>query len=167
MPKEEVNAFFTRLHDCLIENAGRAVDITGHIYSDPSFDATPASSPSGPIDDSVWTRADIYSSEEPSKRPAIRRAGKQKLSRSPNDPAVPINKSVHDDYIICLEDGKKLKMLKRYLSTQYGLTPDEYRKRWGLPPNYPMIAANYRASKSEYAKQTGLGTYDRQVAHHD
>lgn len=72
-------------------------------------------------------------------------------------PAVPINKSVHTDFIICLEDGKKLKMLKRYLRSTYNLSPDEYRKRWGLPPDYPMVAPSYAARRSEFAKKIGLG----------
>ena len=72
-------------------------------------------------------------------------------------PAAPINKSLQHDYIICLEDGKKLKMLKRYLRSTYDLTPDEYRKRWGLPPDYPMVAPAYAARRSEFAKKSGLG----------
>lgn len=72
-------------------------------------------------------------------------------------PAVAVNKSVTDDYIICLEDGRKLKMLKRYLRSKYGLSPDEYRQRWGLPANYPMVAPNYAKTRSDYAKKIGLG----------
>lgn len=72
-------------------------------------------------------------------------------------PAVPINRSVHNDYIVCLEDGKKLKMLKRYLRSTYGISPDEYRKRWGLPADYPMVAPSYAARRSEFAKKIGLG----------
>jgi predicted transcriptional regulator len=72
-------------------------------------------------------------------------------------PAVPVNKSVHNDYIICLEDGKKLTMLKRYLRSTYDMTPDEYRKRWGLPADYPMVAPAYAAQRSAFAKQIGLG----------
>src|SRR3954452_21593305 len=72
-------------------------------------------------------------------------------------PAVPINKSVFPDYIVCLEDGKKLKMLKRHLLTSYGLSPDAYRAKWGLPRDYPMIAPNYAAVRSGLAKQIGLG----------
>jgi len=72
-------------------------------------------------------------------------------------PAVPIKKSVTADHIICLEDGKKLKMLKRYLRSQFGLTPEEYRARWGLPHDYPMVAPNYAAQRSKLAKQIGLG----------
>lgn len=72
-------------------------------------------------------------------------------------PAVPIKKSVTDNYVICLEDGKKLKMLKRYLRSHYGLTPDEYRARWRLPMDYPMVAPNYAAQRSVFAKKIGLG----------
>jgi predicted transcriptional regulator len=72
-------------------------------------------------------------------------------------PAVPIKKSITPDYLICLEDGKKLKMLKRYLRSRYKLTPDQYRAKWGLAPDYPMVAANYAARRSEFAKQIGLG----------
>jgi len=72
-------------------------------------------------------------------------------------PAVPIKKSVTDDYIVCLEDGKKLKMLKRYIRTRYGLSPDEYRAKWGLGQDYPMVAPNYAAKRSEFAKKIGLG----------
>lgn len=72
-------------------------------------------------------------------------------------PAVPVRKSVTDDYIICLEDGKKLKMLKRHLMTAYGMTPEEYRAKWGLKADYPMVAPNYAAKRQELAKKIGLG----------
>jgi predicted transcriptional regulator len=72
-------------------------------------------------------------------------------------PAVPIKRSVTPDYIVCLEDGKKLKMLKRHLMTHYNMTPDEYRRKWGLNADYPMVAPNYAAARSELAKQMGLG----------
>ncbi|MGB0497246.1 MAG: MucR family transcriptional regulator [Rubricella sp.] len=72
-------------------------------------------------------------------------------------PAVPIKKSVTDDYIICLEDGRKLKMLKRHLATAYDMTPDEYRAKWGLPPSYPMVAPNYAKKRQALAKKIGLG----------
>lgn len=72
-------------------------------------------------------------------------------------PAVPIRKSITPDHIICLEDGKKLKMLKRHLRTTYNLTPEEYRAKWGLPPDYPMVAPNYAAQRSQFAKKIGLG----------
>ena len=72
-------------------------------------------------------------------------------------PAVPIKKSVTPDYLICLEDGKKLKMLKRHLKTVYNMTPDDYREKWGLPADYPMVAPNYAKRRSELAKEIGLG----------
>lgn len=75
----------------------------------------------------------------------------------PQKPAVPIKKSVTPDYIISLEDGKKFKSLKRHLMTHYGLTPDEYRAKWGLPSDYPMVAPNYAAARSQLAKTMGLG----------
>jgi len=77
------------------------------------------------------------------------------------EPAVAIKRSVTPDFIVCLEDGKKLKMLKRHLATAYGMTPDEYRQRWGLPPDYPMVAPNYALQRSNLAKQIGLGSRPR------
>ncbi len=77
--------------------------------------------------------------------------------RETPNPAVPVKKSVTPDYIICLEDGKKLKMLKRHLKTAYDMSPDEYRQRWGLPPSYPMVAPNYAKQRSKLAKKIGLG----------
>ncbi len=76
-------------------------------------------------------------------------------------PAVSIRRSITPDYIVCLEDGKKLKMLKRHLKTSYNLTPEEYRERWGLPADYPMVAPNYAAQRSALAKKIGLGTRPR------
>ena len=76
-------------------------------------------------------------------------------------PAVSVKKSVHPDYIICLEDGKKLKMLKRHLKTAYDMTPEEYRERWGLPADYPMVAPDYASHRSSLAKKIGLGTKPR------
>ena len=72
-------------------------------------------------------------------------------------PAVPIKRSITPDHIICLEDGKQLKMLKRYLRTTHGMTPDEYRAKWGLPADYPMVAPNYAKQRSAFAKEIGLG----------
>jgi len=76
-------------------------------------------------------------------------------------PAVSVRKSITPDFIICLEDGKKLKMLKRHLKTAYNMTPDEYRERWGLPSDYPMVAPNYAKQRSSLAKAIGLGTRPR------
>ncbi|MEL6875380.1 MAG: MucR family transcriptional regulator [Pseudomonadota bacterium] len=72
-------------------------------------------------------------------------------------PAVPVKSSIKPDYVVCLEDGKKLKMLKRHLMTHYGLTPDEYRTKWGLPSDYPMVAPNYAEKRRQLAKSIGLG----------
>lgn len=74
------------------------------------------------------------------------------------EPAVPVRRSVAPDYIVCLEDGKKLKMLKRHLKTAYNMTPEQYRERWNLPTDYPMVAPNYAKQRSKLAKQIGLGT---------
>jgi predicted transcriptional regulator len=72
-------------------------------------------------------------------------------------PAVPVSRSVQHDHIVCLEDGAKLKMLKRYLRARYDLSPEEYRRRWALPPDYPMVAPAYAARRSDFAKKIGLG----------
>ena len=90
--------------------------------------------------------ADIGPLAEPSDRPV---------------PAVPIRKSVMSDYLVCLEDGKRLKMLKRHLKTAYDMTPEQYRERWGLPADYPMVAPNYAKQRSRLAKEIGLGTRSR------
>jgi predicted transcriptional regulator len=79
------------------------------------------------------------------------------LAENSQEPAVAIRKSVTPDYIICLEDGKKFKSLKRHLRTRYGMTPDEYRTKWGLPHDYPMVAPNYAKERSNLAKRMGLG----------
>jgi predicted transcriptional regulator len=79
------------------------------------------------------------------------------------EPAVPVRRSVSADYIVCLEDGKKLKMLKRHLKTSYNLTPEQYRERWGLTADYPMVAPNYAKQRSRLAKQIGLGTSARRA----
>lgn len=76
---------------------------------------------------------------------------------STSEPAVPFEESIKPDYIVCLEDGRQLKMLKRHLKTAYNMTPDQYRERWNLPANYPMVAPNYAKSRSSIAKNIGLG----------
>jgi predicted transcriptional regulator len=78
-------------------------------------------------------------------------------------PAISVKKSVQPDYIVCLEDGKKLKMLKRHLMTAYNMSPESYRERWGLPADYPMVAPNYAEQRSRLAKQIGLGTRARRT----
>jgi len=87
-------------------------------------------------------------------------AGLSAMGERP-EPAVAIKKSVMPDYIVCLEDGRKLKMLKRHLKTAYNMTPDDYRERWGLPADYPMVAPNYAKQRSSLAKKIGLGTKPR------
>ena len=84
-------------------------------------------------------------------------AGTAEQPETKQKPAVAVSKSVHDDYIVCLEDGKKLKMLKRYLRSQYNLSPDEYRRKWNLPSDYPMVAPAYSRKRSHFAKDIGLG----------
>jgi len=81
----------------------------------------------------------------------------EQADTGPLKPAVSVRKSVMPDYIVCLEDGKKLKMLKRHLKTAYNMTPDEYRTKWGLPSDYPMVAPNYAKARSDMALQIGLG----------
>ncbi len=92
---------------------------------------------------------------------SLAHVGREQPGVSRPQPAVPIKKSVTPDHIVCLEDGRKLKMLKRHLKTAYNMTPEEYRDRWGLPPDYPMVAPNYAVQRSELAKQIGLGTTAR------
>ncbi len=87
--------------------------------------------------------------------------GKQQVVPEKQLPAVPVRKSVFPDHIVCLEDGKKLKMLKRHLKTSYNMTPDDYREKWQLPPDYPMVAPNYAMHRSSLAKKIGLGTKPR------
>jgi predicted transcriptional regulator len=83
------------------------------------------------------------------------------ISSERPQPAVSVKRSVTPEYIVCLEDGKKLKMLKRHLKTSYNMTPEEYRERWSLPSDYPMVAPNYAAQRSALAKKIGLGTRPR------
>ena len=88
-------------------------------------------------------------------------SGKVEMPVEPLKPMVPVKKSITADYIICLEDGKKFKSLKRHLRTQYNMSPEEYREKWGLPADYPMVAPNYAAARSQLAKQMGLGQQRR------
>ncbi len=79
------------------------------------------------------------------------------VESAPREPAVPLKKSVNPDFIVCLEDGRKFKSLKRHLRTKYNMSPEEYRAKWGLPKDYPMVAPNYAKARSDLAKQMGLG----------
>jgi predicted transcriptional regulator len=87
--------------------------------------------------------------------------GDASSSGEPLKPAVPVKRSINPDFIVCLEDGKKFKSLKRHLRTQYDMTPEQYREKWGLPHDYPMVAPNYAAARSHLAKQMGLGQQRR------
>lgn len=87
--------------------------------------------------------------------------GQAPTPAEPLKPAVPLKRSITSDYLVCLEDGKKFKSLKRHLRTQYGMTPGQYREKWALPPDYPMVAPNYAAARSQLAKQMGLGQQRR------
>jgi predicted transcriptional regulator len=100
--------------------------------------------PSGELPQLIWTVHEALMSSD-------------QTTSSPPEPAVPIKKSVRPDYIICLEDGKKMKMLKRHLRTAYDMSPDQYRQKWGLSSDYPMVAPDYAARRSELAKNIGLG----------
>ena len=88
-------------------------------------------------------------------------AGQVDLPSEPLKPAIAVKKSITPDHIVCLEDGKKFKSLKRHLRTQYGLSPEQYREKWGLPPDYPMVAPKYAEARSQLAKQMGLGQQRR------
>jgi len=89
--------------------------------------------------------------------------GAEVVEAVPRDPAVPIRRSITPDFIICLEDGRKFKSLKRHLRTKYNMSPEEYRAKWGLPKDYPMVAPNYAKARSDLAKQMGLGQGGRQA----
>ncbi len=103
----------------------------------------------------------VHSGELPSLISSVHMSlsglGEPKVQQPVLKPAVPVKKSVTDDHIICLEDGKKFKSLKRHLRTKYDMSPEEYREKWGLPHDYPMVAPNYAQRRSELAKKMGLG----------
>jgi predicted transcriptional regulator len=87
--------------------------------------------------------------------------GQSEAQAEPLKPAISVKKSITPDYLVCLEDGKKFKSLKRHLRTQYNMTPEQYREKWGLTPDYPMVAPSYAAARSQLAKQMGLGQQRR------
>jgi predicted transcriptional regulator len=91
-------------------------------------------------------------------------SGASEVPPAKADPAVPVRKSIQPDYLICLDDGRKFKSLKRHLRTKYDLSPEQYREKWGLPKDYPMVAPNYAASRSALAKSMGLGQGGRKAA---
>ena len=91
-------------------------------------------------------------------------AGPETVEAPPKEPAVPVRRSITPDHLVCLEDGRKFKSLKRHLRTQYNMTPEQYREKWGLGADYPMVAPNYAAARSQLAKQMGLGQQRRRRA---
>ncbi len=91
-------------------------------------------------------------------------AGGEVTEAAPKEPAVPVKRSITPEFLICLEDGRKFKSLKRHLRTKYNMSPEEYRAKWGLPKDYPMVAPNYAKARSDLAKQMGLGQGGRQTA---
>lgn len=121
------------------------IDLTADIVSAYVSNNTVASSDLGGLINEVYSALQRTSGSTVEPEP------------EPLRPAVPVKKSVTPDYIICLEDGKKFKSLKRHLRTHYDMSPEEYREKWGLPTDYPMVAPNYAAARSELAKKMGLG----------
>lgn len=116
--------------------------VSAHVAHNPvGVDALP-----GLIQEVYRTLAGVGRAEPPAEKP---------------QPAVPVKKSIFPDYLICLEDGRKLKMLKRHLKTSYNMTPEQYREKWGLAPDYPMVAPSYARHRSTLAKKIGLGTKPR------
>jgi len=91
-------------------------------------------------------------------------SGVEAVEAAPKEPAVPVRRSITPDYLVCLEDGRKFKSLKRHLRTKYNLSPEDYRTKWGLAKDYPMVAPNYAKARSDLAKQMGLGQGGRQAA---
>jgi predicted transcriptional regulator len=91
-------------------------------------------------------------------------AGQDAVEAAPKEPAVPVRRSITPDHLVCLEDGRKFKSLKRHLRTKYNMSPEDYRAKWGLAKDYPMVAPNYAKARSELAKQMGLGQGGRQAA---
>jgi len=112
----------------------------------------------------------VPASELPSLIQSIHQAlssistGEETKVEAPKEPAVSVKKSVSNDFIVCLEDGRKFKSLKRHLRTKYGMSPEDYRAKWNLPKDYPMVAPSYAKQRSELAKEMGLGQGGRQVA---
>ncbi|HEY3814965.1 MAG TPA: MucR family transcriptional regulator [Caulobacteraceae bacterium] len=112
----------------------------------------------------------VSSSDLPNLIQSVHRAlsavtsGAMEVAPAPKEPAVPLKRSITPDYLVCLEDGRKFKSLKRHLRTKYDMSPDEYRSKWGLPKDYPMVAPNYAKARSDLAKQMGLGQGGRKPA---
>lgn len=108
-----------------------------------------------PVSELSTLIADVHAALNNTSRPTV--AVEEPVQAEKPKPPVPIRKSVQNDYIICLEDGQKFKSLKRHLMTHYGMTPEQYREKWDLPPDYPMVAPSYAEARSRLAKEMGLG----------
>ncbi|MDR6755980.1 putative transcriptional regulator [Mycoplana sp. BE70] len=108
-----------------------------------------------PVSELSTLIADVHAALNNTSRPAA--VVEEPVQAEKPKPPVPIRKSVQNDYIICLEDGQKFKSLKRHLMTHYGMTPEQYREKWDLPPDYPMVAPSYAEARSRLAKEMGLG----------
>jgi predicted transcriptional regulator len=135
-----------------IENTEMLMELTAEVV------AAYVSNNSLPVTDLPGLIADVYGALGSTKTKVV------EAEVEKPKPAVPVKKSVTDDYIICLEDGKKFKSLKRHLMTHYSLSPEEYRDKWDLASDYPMVAPNYAAARSRLAKQMGLGHKRRRTA---
>jgi len=133
------------VNEATVNNTDRLIELTTDIVS-----AYVSNNPI-PVGDLPHLIAAVHAALQQQVAPA------EQQEAEPQRPAVPIKKSITPDYIVCLEDGKKFKSLKRHLATTHGLTPDEYRTKWGLPADYPMVAPAYSATRSALAKSTGLG----------
>lgn len=133
------------MNETTVNDTGRLIELTTDIVS-----AYVSNNPV-PVGGLPQLIADIHNALRQQISPAAPKADE------PQKPVVPIRKSVNPDHIVCLEDGKKFKSLKRHLATSHGLTPSEYREKWGLPADYPMVAPAYSAARSTLAKATGLG----------
>ena len=105
----------------------------------------------------------IGANEDASRALAGVSSGQEAPEAAPKEPAVPVRRSITPDYLVCLEDGRKFKSLKRHLRTKYNMSPEEYRAKWNLPKDYPMVAPNYAKARSDLAKQMGLGQGGRQA----
>ncbi|TDR29108.1 MucR family transcriptional regulator [Aquamicrobium defluvii] len=140
------------MNETTINNTDRLIELTTDIVS-----AYVSNNPV-PVGDLPHLIAEIHAALQQQVAPTAQQEAE------PKKPAVPIKKSITPDHIVCLEDGKKFKSLKRHLATTHGVTPDEYRTKWGLPADYPMVAPAYSAARSALAKSTGLGRKTEAVA---
>ncbi len=164
-PELDAMSASLRLLSELDEGArGRVIDWINARFGKPAAaNAGPTPTAASPLSAIIRRVTDLAPVHGPTGRPP--RAGEDDHPSSPSarEPAVPVEKSVNADFIICLEDGRRLKSLKRYLRTRYRLSPEEYRERWDLPPDYPMTAPNLSQTRALQAQQMGFGKQKRRV----